>query len=73
MSTVIISLIAGVVIAFAITMTFKAQLNNVRSKSGANDYMKSGSLNVKTSRDTFLFSRVSRIAKPKNNSNSKRK
>lgn len=73
MSTIIIALIAGLVIAFVVTMGFKGQLNNVRSKSGASDYMKTGSLNVTLSRDTFLFSNVSRIAKPKNNASGRKK
>lgn len=64
------SLIIGFLIALSITETMRKQLKTVNKKTEANDYLKDGSLNIKNSKDIFLFSTISRTAKPKNNSGS---
>lgn len=65
---IIISLVVGFVIAFIVTSTMKAKLKSVRKQAAANEYVKSGSMNVLDSRDLYLYSTVTRVAKPKNNS-----
>ena len=38
-------------------------------QASANNYLKNGSLNITDSSDIFLYSNVTRTAKPKNNDN----
>ena len=63
-----ISLIIGLVVALIVTGIMAAKLKSVRSKVGATDYVKHGSLNVTLTRDMFLYRTVNRIAKPKQSS-----
>lgn len=67
---VIVAVIIGVVVAVVVTLAMKGQLKSVKKKDRASDYMKANSLNVTESRERFLFSNVTRRAKPKNNSGS---
>lgn len=61
-------------IAFAVAMIilliFKGQLKSVKMEHGASNYTRMGSMHVTASRDTYLYSTVSRTARPKNNSSS---
>ncbi|MBQ4066548.1 MAG: TPM domain-containing protein [Clostridia bacterium] len=68
----IISLLLGLVIAFIATAIMKSQLKSVRSKDSAADYVIGGSLNVTLTRDLFLYSKVTRVPIPKNDSGSGR-
>ena len=63
-----ISLIIGFVIAFITVSIMKGQLKSVRRQNAASVYTKAGSMNVTLSNDVFLYSHVSKRAKPKNNS-----
>lgn len=65
---IIISLVAGVIIAFIAVTCMKAQLKSVRMQPAAHCYMRSGSMNLKVSRDRFLFRNISKV--PRNNGNS---
>ena len=67
-STLLICVIIGFVAAFIVTAVMKGQMRSVRSKAGANDYVKSGSLVLTQARDIFLYSNVSRTPRPKSNS-----
>ena len=65
-----ISLVVGGIIAFLYVGSLKAQLKTVRSQSGAREYVRQGSMNVKESRDLFLFAQTVRREKPKSSSGS---
>lgn len=60
----------GFVLAMILMMIFKSQLKSVKMEHGAANYTRPGSMNVTASRDTYLYSSVSKTAKPKNNSSS---
>ena len=57
----IIALVVGFGVALIVTLIMKAQLKSVRSASGANDYVKAGSLNITQSQDLFLYHTVSKV------------
>ncbi len=63
-----ISLLLGLVLALVITGIMRSQLKSVRSKSGAGDYVVSGSLVMTQVSDLYLYSHVSRVARPKDQS-----
>lgn len=65
-----LALLIGFVIALLIMMGFKRQLKSVRMERGAANYVRPGSMNVTASRDTYLYSTVSRTAKPKDSGGS---
>lgn len=46
----------------------KGQIRNVRSKSGAEDYTRPGSMNLTTRSDRFLYTHTSRVRRAQNNS-----
>ena len=47
-----------------------AQLKSVAEKSQANDFIVSNSLKIKNKRETYLYSTVTRTAKPEKSSGS---
>ena len=65
-----ISIVVGVVIALIVVGRMKAKLKSVRFQASASSYVKSGSMNVTESSDLFLYSTVSRTARPKNDNSS---
>ena len=62
---ILISVGIGVAIAFIVGGVMKSQLKTVKSKARANDYVDKDSLNITNSNEMFIFSRISRTAKPK--------
>lgn len=64
------SLIMGFLIALFVTETLRKQLKTVNKKAEANDYLKKGSLNIKNSKNIFLFSTISKTPIPKSRSGS---
>ncbi len=60
-------LVAGVVIAFIVVLIMKGQLKSVRYQAAAHNYMRNNSMRISEQRDIFLYSTVSRRAKPKDN------
>lgn len=62
---ILISLVAGLVIALIVTMTMRGKMKTVRFKAAASDYMKEGSMNLTESRDLFLYTHLERVARPK--------
>lgn len=64
----LIALGIGLVIAFLIVNSMRMKLKSVAPNESATDYMRPGSMNVRESKDMFLYRTVSRRAKPKNNS-----
>ena len=66
-SRLLIAFVAGVVISFIATGIMRGKLKSVRKQSGAGNYVRNGSMNITNSRDTFLYSHVSRTEIPQNN------
>ena len=62
-----VSLLIGLVIALVVTGCMRAQLKTVRRQAAAANYMKPGSMNLKVSRDIFLYRTVTRTERPKEN------
>lgn len=60
----IIGVVAGVIVAFVL----KKQLKSVRQQKQANVYIKSGNMQIATSRDLFLYREVSRTKKQSSSS-----
>lgn len=65
-----LALLIGFAIAMIIMSIFKKQLKSVKMERGAVNYVRQGSMNVTASRDTYLYSTVSRTARPKESSSS---
>ena len=65
---VLYSLLAGIIIAFLIVSAMKSKLKSVAFQSGAADYKEKDSLRVTNSNDFYLYSTVTRTAKPKESS-----
>lgn len=66
----LISLLAGFVIAWIVVQTMAGQLKSVRSRTQAREYVRENSMQLTQSRDMFLYAQVSRHARPKNNGGS---
>lgn len=66
----LISLGAGLAVAFLVTGSMKSKLKSVRRQVAAANYVKANSMNITESRDMFLYNTVSRTAKPKSNDSS---
>lgn len=64
----VIGLVAGLITAFAL----KAQLKSVRRQHQADAYVKSGSMQVTTHSDLYLYRNISRVRKQNNNSSGSR-
>ncbi len=67
-STLLICLVIGFVIAFIVTSVMKSKLKSVHYQNQAREYVRKGSFNLEQSRDLFLYSTVTRVARPKNTS-----
>ena len=68
----VISLVVGLVLALIVTSILKGQLKSVRKQNQANSYVRDGSMQVTLSRDTYLYSHVSRTKKQNSNSSGSR-
>ena len=68
----VISLVVGLVLALIVTSILKGQLKSVRKQNQANSYVRDGSMQVTLSRDTYLYSHVSRTKKQSSNSSGSR-
>ncbi len=66
----LISLLVGLVAAIITIFIMRSAMNTARLQSGAVDYLKDGTFRLRQRSDMYLYSRVSRTAKPKNNSSS---
>ena len=64
---ILISIAVGVVIAFIVVGSMKRKLHTVNMQAAANNYLKNGSLNITESNDIFLYSNVTKTAKPQDN------
>ena len=62
-----LSLICGIVAAGIVILIMRSSMNTKRPQRGASEYMNSGSWKVTQHRDLFLYSKVTKTAKPQNN------
>lgn len=65
-----LALLIGFALAMIILMSQRAKLKTVKSERGAANYVRQGSMNLTASRDTYLYSTVTRTARPKNEGSS---
>ena len=61
------ALLAGLVIAVVAIVIMRGKMNTAKLQKNAGDYLKSGSFHLRQRSDMFLYSRVSRTARPKEN------
>ena len=62
-----IALMVGLIAGLLTAKSLKGQLKTVRQKNEAKNYIKSGSLNLHTRNDVFLYRDIQRTPKPKEN------
>lgn len=67
---ILIAIAAGLLVAFVVMKIIAAPLKSVAKQSGANNYIVPGSMSVTNAGDIFLYSNVTRTAKPKDNDSS---
>lgn len=65
-----VSLLIGFILAFVSTSAAKSKLKSVRRQMAASSYVVDGSLNIRVDRETFLYRKLNRRAKPKEKSGS---
>lgn len=65
---IMIAVAVGMVLAFIPVLIMKKQMNNVRTKEEASDYMKRNQVRMTQQKDLFLYSNISRRLKPQDNS-----
>ncbi|MBQ8306558.1 MAG: TPM domain-containing protein [Blautia sp.] len=61
------SLLGGGGVAGLVTFGLKSQLKSVRLRQTADEYIERGSVDIRRREDVFLYSHVTRVPKPKNN------
>ena len=71
-SSLVISLVVGFIIALIVTGMWKGELKSVTFNSRAQNYMKPGSLNVTVSRELFLYRTLNRTERPRDNGSGSR-
>jgi len=67
---IVIALVIGLIAGLIVASVLKGQLKTVRKQDEANVYVKSGSMQVTTQRDLFLYRDVSRTKKESSKSSS---
>lgn len=61
----IIAALVGLIVALIVTGNLKSQLKSVHSKREAYDYVRKGSMEITDAREFFIYSHVTRTARPK--------
>lgn len=64
---ILIALVIGLVLAMIATRQMKSELKTVHSKAAANDYVKSGSLDITESREVFLYNQITKTPRARDN------
>ena len=62
-----IALLTGLIVASITILVMRGRMNTAKMQRDAANYLKNGSFRLRQRSDMFLYSRVSRKAKPKNN------
>ena len=63
-----VALLIGLIVAAVAILIMRSRMNTAKLQRGAVDYLKNGSFHLRQRSDMFLYSRVSRKARPKQNS-----
>lgn len=66
---ILISFVAGLVIALIIVACMIAKLKSVHMQAAAGNYVKDGSVDISEMRDLYLYSNITKRARPKNDNN----
>lgn len=66
----ILAFVIALIVALIVVSSMKAQLKSVHAKEAASDYVRQGSMAITRSADAFLYSTVTKTAKPKAKSSS---
>ncbi len=69
-TTLVISLIAGFIIALIYVSSLKSKLTTVGAQKSASNYAINSSLQIAATRDNFLYKNVSKVPKARNNNSS---
>lgn len=64
---IVVGVLIGIVIAVVIMLGHKSKLKSVKMQHAAANYIKQGSFRLTTSREIYLYKRVERREKPKDN------
>ena len=64
---IVVGVLIGIVIAVIVMLVHKSKLRSVRMQHAAANYIKQGSFKLTASRDIYLYKRVERREKPKDN------
>lgn len=67
---ILVSIVAGILIAVLIVGIMRSKLKTVRFQAAASNYVKHGSMQITDRSDLFLYRTMSRTPRPKNNDNS---
>ena len=68
--TIAVSMGIGLLIGLIAVGIMASRMKTVKMQQGASDYIRPGSMRITNSRDIYLYSHVTRTAKPKSNSSS---
>lgn len=68
---ILISIVIGLVVAAVAILIMRSGMNTAKAQSGAAEYIKAGSYHLTQRQDIFLYSRVTKTAKPQNNGSSR--
>ena len=63
-----VALVIGLIAALVTILVMRANMNTAKLQSGAVDYLKKGSFHLRRRSDMFLYSRVTKTARPKESS-----
>lgn len=64
--SIVVGVIVGIIIAVIVMLCLKGQLKTVRMEHAAKSYIKQGSFHLTTSREIYLYKKVDRTQKQKN-------
>lgn len=62
-----LALVIGLIVAAITILVMRSSMNTAKLQKGAANYMKDGSFHLRQRSDVFLYSRVTRVPRPKNN------
>lgn len=70
LASLIIGCGAGLIVAAIAVLIMRFSMNTKRAQHSAGDYLKAGSYHLRTNRDVFLYSQVTKQPRPQENSSS---
>ncbi len=70
--SLLVSVVIGFVVAFIATGVMRSKLKSVRSRTGAREYTRPGSMQLTRSSDLFLYRTLDRRRKPQQTSSGSR-